>query len=144
MAATPSLPAVSAGGPCCRGWRNHLGSLSNWRAYTPWCPPAPNLPRTPPLLTALALATPAAAQVVDQGVVIVDPDDHLRIGVDAFGQRDVIGVADGPYSAITVGEGIDGQGALSVNGGDLSGEGDHAAHLIGCELRPRAVADHRH
>jgi len=79
---------------------------------------------TPAVLTALALATPAAAQVVDQGVVIVDPDDHLRIGVDAFGQRDVIGVADGPYSAITVGEGIDGDGTLNVNGGNVTSDGE--------------------
>jgi hypothetical protein len=65
---------------------------------------------TYPLPTAFGLkriaANPAADQIVDQGVVVVRPNDNLRIGIAAFGQREVTNAMDGPYSAITLGEAV--------------------------------------
>ena len=72
----------------------------------------------------LGFSAAALAQVVDQGVVVIDAGGHLHIGIDAFGQRDVVGVTDGPYSAITVGEGVDGDGTLNVSGGRISTDGE--------------------
>lgn len=74
---------------------------------------------------AVGVAAQASAQVVDTGVVVVDPDGHLRIGVGAAGQRDVTSAYDGPHPAITVGDGAGGDGTLRVGaGGEVETTGE--------------------
>ena len=68
-------------------------------------------------LFVLACAFDADATVTDEGQVSVGSDGSLTIGADAFGQRTLVGEADGPYPTANLGALTGGHGELVLSDG---------------------------
>ena len=67
--------------------------------------------------SAVLVALPSDAQILDEGQVVVNADPSLVVGIDGFGRRTNSGVDDGPYDSVTLGVERDGDGDISLSGG---------------------------
>ena len=70
------------------------------------------------IIAAILLVAPAGrASVTDDGQVVVETDGSLSIGRDAYGRREVVGEADGVYTAASLGLLDGGHGELALTDG---------------------------